>query len=199
MSRVRTGDAAVLGALKRSPGEVQALYLARGRRAPEVVEAAKRANLRIQVRGTEELDALSRGAAHDGVLALVGPYPYAELEDLLGAEAPLLVALDQISDPHNFGAIVRSAAAFGADGVIVLKDRAAPVSAVVVRAAAGATERIRIARVTNLARTLKTLQKQDLSVVGLDAAASSRRAPASARCSARRGSGWRGTTSGARR
>lgn len=169
MSRVRAGEPAVLDALRRSGQEVQALYVARGKRAPDVAQAAKQAGVRIQERGDDELDALARGAAHHGVLALVGPYPHAALDELLTSDAPRLVALDQISDPHNFGAIVRSAAAFGAHGVIVLKDRAAPVSATVVRASAGATERIPIARVTNLARTLKALQKRDLTVIGLDA------------------------------
>lgn len=169
MSRIRRGAEEVLGILRRAPREVQALYFASGARHPEIAKLAKRADVRAQERGPEELDALASGRPHGGVLAIVGPYPYAELDEVLGAEAPLLVALDQITDPHNLGAIVRSAAAFGADGVLVLKDRAAPVNAVVVRASAGATERIPIVRVTNLARTLKDLARRDLSVVGLDA------------------------------
>ncbi len=168
MSRIRGGLDLVMDALRRHAREVQALYLERGRRVPDVAEAAKRAGLRIQERSREELEGLA-GPDHGGCVAIVGPYPFAHLDELLDAPAPLLVALDQISDPHNFGAIVRSAAAFGADGVVVLKDRAAPVSGVVVRASAAATERVRIARVTNLARTLDELRRRDLSVIGLDA------------------------------
>ena len=82
-------------------------------------------------------------------------------------EQALLVVLDEITDPHNFGAIVRSAVAFGAHGIITLKHRAAPVTPVVVRASAGATEHARIARVSNLVQALDVLQKHDFDVIGL--------------------------------
>lgn len=118
------------------------------------------------------LDALSGGVRHQGVVAVLGrDYPYRELPELITGDlsGALLVALDEVTDPHNFGAIVRSAVAFGATGVVTLKDRAAPVTPVVVRASAGATEHCRIARVTNLARTLEAFRAKDLRVVGLDA------------------------------
>ena len=79
------------------------------------------------------------------------------------------MALDGVENPHNLGAIVRSAVAFGADGVLTLKNRAAPVTPVVVRASAGATEHARIVRVTNLARTLADLVDQGMDAIGLDA------------------------------
>jgi 23S rRNA (guanosine2251-2'-O)-methyltransferase len=103
------------------------------------------------------------------VLAIAGEYPYLDLDGLLEGcdERPLLIALDQITDPHNFGAILRSAVALGAHGVITLKDRAAPVTPAVVRASAGASELARIARVTNLARTLERLRDAELQVIGL--------------------------------
>src|SRR5690606_25717362 len=99
-----------------------------------------------------------------------GSYPYAELADVLArAKAPpLLVALDEITDPHNLGAIVRRAVAFDADGVITLKHRAASVTPVVVRASARATEHARIVRVANLARTLASLtEDRGMQLVGL--------------------------------
>jgi 23S rRNA (guanosine2251-2'-O)-methyltransferase len=110
------------------------------------------------------------------VVAVAGEYPYLSLAELLAAlpARALLVALDQVTDPHNFGAIVRSAVALGADGVLTLKDRAAPVTPVVVRASAGATELARIARVTNLARTLGELRERGLQIVGLDAEGTTR-------------------------
>jgi 23S rRNA (guanosine2251-2'-O)-methyltransferase len=83
------------------------------------------------------------------------------------SDSPLLVALDEVTDPHNFGAIVRSAVALGAHGVITLKDRAAPVTATVVRASAGATEHAAIARVTNLSRALERLRDEGFTAVGL--------------------------------
>lgn len=118
------------------------------------------------------MNALAPEGRHQGIVAIAGEFAYIELEEALlaAAERPLLVALDEITDPHNLGAIVRSAVAFGADAILTLRDRAAPVTPVVVRASAGATEHARIVRVTNLARTLTALREQhQLQVVGLAA------------------------------
>ena len=172
MKRLLLGPRAVLDALRSVPQQISVVYHdpTGDPTAREAARVARERNVRSEERGPAELDALARGAAHAGVLAIAGDYPYATLEDVLArsAPAPLLVALDQITDPHNFGAIVRSAVAFGADGVLTLKDRAAPVTAVVVRAAAGATELVAIARVTNLARTLEQLADAGMQVLGLD-------------------------------
>jgi 23S rRNA (guanosine2251-2'-O)-methyltransferase len=173
MKRLVLGPRAVEEALRADPQRINVIY-AVAERAREFEPSAVRAKLRCEVRTPSELDALAEGYKHQGILAITGDYPYAELDQVLVKlpAAPLLVALDQVSDPHNFGAIVRSCVAFGADAVITLKDRAAPVTPVVVRASAGATERARIARVTNLARTLNTLRERGLEVVGLDASGS---------------------------
>jgi 23S rRNA (guanosine2251-2'-O)-methyltransferase len=131
-----------------------------------------RAGVRVEERERDELDALAPDDRHQGAVAIAGAYPYLDLDGLLAAlpaRAPLLVALDEVTDPHNFGAIVRSAVALGADGVITLAHRAAPVTPAVVRASAGATEVARIARVTNLARAIETLVERGMDVVGLDA------------------------------
>jgi 23S rRNA (guanosine2251-2'-O)-methyltransferase len=120
----------------------------------------------------DELDALAEGLRHQGVVAIGGDFPYLDLDGLLARieGPPFLLALDEITDPHNFGAMIRSAVALGAHGVLTLKDRAAPVTGAVVRASAGATEHANIARVTNLARTLAELREHRfLSIVGLDA------------------------------
>jgi 23S rRNA (guanosine2251-2'-O)-methyltransferase len=174
MKRLLAGPRAVEEALAADPQRVVVVYVQdEGPRLRELDGLARRAGVRCETRSSAELDALARGLKHQGVLAITGEYAYAELDVVLSqaGAAPLIVALDQITDPHNFGAIVRSCVAFGADGIITLKDRAAPVTAVVVRAAAGATERARIVRVTNLARTLEALRERGLRVVGLDAAA----------------------------
>lgn len=172
MKRLLLGPHAAEQAIRAEPKRVNVVYVAAGQaRGRELDALAQRMGVRCEQRAAEELDALAQGAKHQGVLAITGDYPYVELEQLL-AEAgakPLLVALDQISDPYNFGAIVRSCVAFGAAGVITLKDRAAPVTPVVVRASAGATERARIARVTNLARALGQLRERGMQLVGLDA------------------------------
>jgi 23S rRNA (guanosine2251-2'-O)-methyltransferase len=137
----------------------------------ELLKLAREREVRCEPRPRLELDALADSARHQGVLAIAGEYPYLSLPELLASagENPLLVALDQVTDPHNFGAIVRSAVALGASGVVTLKDRASPVTSAVVRASAGATELARIARVTNLARALAELREGGLQIVGLDA------------------------------
>jgi 23S rRNA (guanosine2251-2'-O)-methyltransferase len=170
MKRLVAGPRAVQEALDAAPARIAVMYVDdEGGRMRDLLERAKRGDVRCEVTTTAELDALAKGLRHQGVLAITGDYPYAELAHVLehAAERPLLLALDQITDPHNFGAIVRSAVAFGVDGIITLKDRAAPVTPVVVRASAGATERARIVRVTNLAQTLAVLKDRGYSVVGL--------------------------------
>jgi 23S rRNA (guanosine2251-2'-O)-methyltransferase len=172
MKRLLLGSGAALQALRQAAQQVAVVYTEAGKapRPNELLALAGARNVRCEERERSELDALARGQSHDGVVTITGDYPYVAIDELLerAGSAPLLVALDQVTDPHNFGAIVRSAVGFGADGVITLKDRAAPVTAAVVRAAAGATELTRIARVTNLARTLGELQDSGLQIVGLD-------------------------------
>ena len=172
MKRVLAGPRAVLEALRgRDARSVAVVWVDRrnDRALRDVLEAAKRARVPVEERARAELDELAGEARHQGVVAVGGEYAYAELEDLAAATGPgeVLIAVDQVTDPHNFGAIVRSAVAFGAVGIITTKDRAAPVTAVTVRASAGATEHARIARVTNLARSLSALSDAGMRVVGL--------------------------------
>src|SRR5687768_3508036 len=172
MKRVVAGPRAVSEALASSAGAIAVVYLEEGGARGalrEIAEAAKRKQVRTEERTREELDALAGGVRHQGAIAIGGDYPYVEMETLLSeaASPPLLVALDEVTDPHNFGAIIRSAVAFGADGVITLRERSAPVTPVVVRASAGATERTRIARVTNLTRALESLREMGMQAVGL--------------------------------
>lgn len=172
MKRLLLGPSAVALGLRQAPRDVAVVYVEAGsaQRSAELAALAHARNVRCEERARDELDALARGQGHDGALAIAGDYPYLALDELLdrAPPSPLFVALDQVTDPHNLGAIVRSAVGLGADGVITLKDRAAPVTAAVVRASAGATELARIARVTNLARTLHELQDSGLQIVGLD-------------------------------
>ena len=168
MKRLLAGPRAVEEALRADPKRIVVVY-ASAERLRELDPLLRKTQVKAELRAGTELEQLARGLKHQGVLAITGEYAYAELEDALDRETPLLIALDQISDPHNFGAIVRSSVAFGADAVITLKDRAAPVTPVVVRASAGATERARIARVTNLVRTLDGLRERGMQVLGLAA------------------------------
>jgi 23S rRNA (guanosine2251-2'-O)-methyltransferase len=178
MKRVIAGPRAVVEALQSDASGVAVVYVAsdKANRTPlkEICQQAQRVRVRYEERERVDLDQMADGQRHQGVLAIAGEYVYADLEALVPTDKPypLLVALDQITDPHNFGAIVRSAVAFGADGIVILKDRSASVTASVVRASAGATEYARIARVTNLVRALQQLSQRGLQIVGLDGSAS---------------------------
>jgi 23S rRNA (guanosine2251-2'-O)-methyltransferase len=121
-----------------------------------------------------ELDRRTGGLLHQGIALQVPPFAYTPLPDLIersleSTTAPLLVALDGVTDPRNLGAVVRSAAAFGAQGVILPERRSAGVTAVAWRTSAGTAARLPIAQVTNLVRSLKDCQKAGMTVVGLDA------------------------------
>jgi 23S rRNA (guanosine2251-2'-O)-methyltransferase len=120
-----------------------------------------------------ELDRLTDGAVHQGVAIQVPPYAYAEPDDLLDAAeeagtAPLVVALDGVTDPRNLGAVLRSAGAFGAHGVLVPERRAAGVTASAWKVSAGAAARVPVARATNLSRALEAYRAAGCFVVGLD-------------------------------
>lgn len=120
-----------------------------------------------------ELDQLTEGAVHQGVAIEIPAYEYASAADLLAraersGEPPLIVALDSVTDPHNLGAVIRSAGAFGAHGVLIGQRRAASVNATVWKVSAGALAHVPVARETNLTRALKELKDAGCFVVGLD-------------------------------
>lgn len=172
MRRTVAGSRAVDELLAAAPQSVTRLYFDRGSRGRlrPLLDRARAARVRLHEAKPGELDRLA-GQRHQGVVAVVDEYPYWELADLLekAQRVPLFIALDEITDPHNFGAIIRSAVAFEADGVITMKQRAAPVTASVARASAGATEHARICRVTNLGRALDTLNEAGIQTIGLAA------------------------------
>ncbi len=139
-------------------------------RVRESIKLATDAGVALLEAGRSELDRLTDGSVHQGIALQVPEYDYAHPDDLLqGGIRPLVVALDGITDPRNLGAVVRSAAAFGAHGVLVPERRAAGVTAGVWKASAGTLASIPVARATNLVRALKAYQKAGLFVAGLDA------------------------------
>jgi 23S rRNA (guanosine2251-2'-O)-methyltransferase len=157
-----------------------ALYIAQGleadERLTEAVRLAGNRGLTLLEVGRAELDRKTGGLLHQGIALQVPPFGYRELPDVLAAAAestaaPLLVAADGVTDPRNLGAIIRSAVAFGAHGVIVPERRSAGVTAAAWRTSAGTAARIPVAQVTNLVRALKDCQRAGLLVVGLDAGA----------------------------
>ncbi|MGV9678979.1 23S rRNA (guanosine(2251)-2'-O)-methyltransferase RlmB [Nocardia sp. NPDC003482] len=155
-----------------------ALYVANGTenddRLTEAVQRAADTGISILEVPRTDLDRMSANGLHQGLALQVPPYRYAHPDDLLEAARasgtpPLLVALDNISDPRNLGAVIRSVAAFGGHGVVIPQRRSASVTAVAWRTSAGAAARLPVARATNLTRTLKDWAKAGLQVVGLDA------------------------------
>jgi 23S rRNA (guanosine2251-2'-O)-methyltransferase len=155
-----------------------ALYVALGidvdDRVTEAVRLAADRGISVLEVSRAELDRLTGGALHQGLGLQVPPFDYAHPDDLLDAarastEPALLVALDGVTDPRNLGAVIRSATAFGANGVLVPQRRSAGITAVVWRTSAGTAARLPIALATNLTRTLRSYAAEGLMVVGLDA------------------------------
>lgn len=135
-------------------------------------EAVKR-NIQIKFVDKERLDKLSESGHHQGVIAAAAAYAYAEVEDILQkaadrGEPPFVILADSIEDPHNLGAIIRTAEVAGAHGMIITKDRATGLTATVAKASAGALNYIPVAKVTNLAKTIEKLKKRGLWFVCAD-------------------------------
>jgi 23S rRNA (guanosine2251-2'-O)-methyltransferase len=154
-----------------------ALYVALGMpaddRVSEAVAVASKAGIALLEMTRQQMDTMTDGAVHQGLALQVPAYTYLHADELLAkaleADAPLLVALDGVTDPRNLGAVVRSAAAFGAQGVLVPERRSAGMTASAWRTSAGAAARLPVARCTNLSRTLKEYRSAGLFAAGLAA------------------------------
>lgn len=138
-----------------------------------ILREAKKQDTIVKFVKKERLDQLSETGKHQGVIAVTAAYAYAEIEDILAAagekgESPFLFLLDNIEDPHNLGAIIRTANLAGAHGVIIPKNRAAGLTATVARTSAGALNYTPVAKVTNMARTIEALKKEGMWFVCAD-------------------------------
>lgn len=146
----------------------------KGGRLVEIERLAQKTGLKIRQVSADNLNAIAEGRRHQGVAARVGPLPLVELPDMLsGLEdhpAPFLLLLDQVLDPHNLGALLRTALCAGVDGVLCTRDRAAAPTPVVSRISAGAMEHVHITVVTNLVSAIKALQAHRFWVAGMDVA-----------------------------
>lgn len=166
--------------IARKPASVRAVWVdpqRAGRTTSDpvagIVGAAKAAGIRLEDRDRATLDRVAgEGAVHQGVVAWLGPFAYADLDELVqpGDEPPLIVALDGVEDPRNLGAILRSAYLLGARGVVIPDHRAAAVTSVTAKASAGASELLPIAQVGNLVRALHELRDHGLWRVAVHAA-----------------------------
>lgn len=142
-------------------------------RVEEVIRLATHMGAPVFEVTRRDLDVATDGAVHQGVAVEVRGYEYSHVEDLIVGSfqkvgTPLLVALDQVTDPHNLGAVLRSAGAFGADGLIIPERRSAGVNTTAWKVSAGAAARVPVARATNLVRALEECKKNGMFVIGLD-------------------------------
>jgi 23S rRNA (guanosine2251-2'-O)-methyltransferase len=139
------------------------------RRLTEIVALCRAAKVAVRTEPREALTRLTGTSGHQGVAAVVREREFLGVEDLLdGPEPRLVLALDGVEDPQNLGALLRTAEGAGVDGVLLTERRSAPLSAVAVKASAGAAEHLRLARVVNLVRALEQLKERNLWCVGLD-------------------------------
>ncbi|AGX02148.1 MULTISPECIES: 23S rRNA (guanosine(2251)-2'-O)-methyltransferase RlmB [Bacillaceae] len=169
------GKNPVLEAL-RAERDINKIFIAEGSQGgqmQQVIGLAKTNGVLVQFVPKKKLDQMAEGI-HQGVVAAVAAYEYAEVDDLFAAaekknEAPFFLLLDEIEDPHNLGSIMRTADAVGAHGIIIPKRRAVGLTATVAKASTGAIEHIPVARVTNLARTIDELKEKGVWIAGTDA------------------------------
>ena len=172
---VLVGRNAVTEALKSGRG-INKLWIASGDRegsVSEIAALAKERGIVMQYVERAKIESFAGGHRHQGVLAYVAPVPYAELDDILKAaeakgEAPFLVLLDELEDPHNLGALLRTADATGVHGILIPKRRSVSLNATVAKTSAGAVEYVPVARIGNIAQTLKKLKEKGFCVAGAD-------------------------------
>ncbi len=168
------GINAVAEALKAGPERIERICVERGQRNPriqELVTLARQKHVQVSFEERSWLDRKAEGSRHQGILCYAAEMETFDSERILEqAKSPgLVVVLDGVEDPHNMGAILRSAEAAGADGVFLPTRRSANLSAAVVKASAGAATHIKVARVTNIAQLIESLKKRGYWVAGLDA------------------------------
>jgi 23S rRNA (guanosine2251-2'-O)-methyltransferase len=140
-------------------------------RLQKLIQDCRKLSIPVRFLPRVELDRMAGTGSHQGVVAVTSSKQYNDLDDLIAAkrgEHALIVVLDGVEDPHNLGAILRTADAAGADGVVIPERRAAGITGTVVKSSAGASEHLPVAKVTNIARTLEDLKAQNIWTVGLD-------------------------------
>lgn len=162
--------------LLKSRKDINKLYIQKGERhgsITEIIAKAKENKVIIQEVEKFKLDEMAEGVNHQGVIAIVPPFEYASVDDILDYaksknEYPFIIMLDGIEDVHNLGSIIRTAECAGAHGIIIPKRRAAQVNATVYKTSAGAANYVKVARVNNLNDTIKYLKEQDVWIYGTD-------------------------------
>ncbi|WHP80641.1 23S rRNA (guanosine(2251)-2'-O)-methyltransferase RlmB [Edwardsiella anguillarum] len=174
MSEIIYGIHAVKALLEQDPQRFLDVFVMKGRedrRLLPLLQQLEECGIRVQIAQRQWLDEKVEGAVHQGIVARVKPgrqYQENDLPDLLAGleHPPFLLILDGVTDPHNLGACLRSADAAGVDAVIVPRDRSAQLNAIAKKVACGAAENVPLIRVTNLARTIRLLQQENIWIVG---------------------------------
>ena len=167
--------------LLKSGKDINKLFVQRGEKHGsilEIIKLAKNNKVIITEIDKTKLDKMSQTHNHQGVIAIIPPYEYCEVDDILEKakqknEDPFILILDQIEDPHNLGSIIRTAECSGVHGIIIPKRRAAQVNSTVNKTSAGAAEYVKIARVNNLNETINYLKEKNIWIYGTDAQGSS--------------------------
>lgn len=159
----------------RAEHEIDSIVIANGAQGSvkKIVAMAKEKGILVKYVDKKKLDELAPGENHQGVVAFVSEYGYSELEDVLSkvekeGRSPFIIILDGITDPHNLGAIIRTADASGADAIVIPKRRSVGITSTVVKSSAGAVEYVPVCRVTNLVSTIKMLKEEGVWVAALD-------------------------------
>lgn len=169
------GRNSVAEALK-SGRSINKIFIAKGQRqgsVREIIGDARKLGLVVQEVEPAKLDELAGNSRHQGIVAMAAPIAYVEVEDILAAaaaknEPPFVVLLDELEDPHNVGAILRTADAAGVHGVLIPKRRSCPISATVAKTSAGAVEYVPVARIGNISQAIKQLKAAGLWIIGAD-------------------------------
>ena len=169
------GRNAVMEALKNDK-TIEALYISNGSREGsinQIINLAKKNKIVIKEADKKKLDSMSSGMVHQGVIAKITPYKYFEVKDILDdakkkGEAPFIIILDELEDPHNLGSIIRTAETCGVHGIIIPKRRNVGVTPTVYKSSVGAVEHVKIAKVTNINNTIDELKEQGIWVYGAD-------------------------------
>lgn len=162
----------VIEALK-SGREINKIMIQDGEREgsiKKIISMASDKKIVVQYVSKSKINSVSESGNHQGVIAYVSPYKYYELEEIIDEDLKndMIIVCDEITDPHNLGAIIRTADAAGASGIIIPKRRSALLTPTVIKSSAGATEYIKVCRVTNISRTVDDLKKKGYWVIGAD-------------------------------
>lgn len=164
------GRNTVKSALKEK--KVTRIYLSNTAKEDEIIKECQRQHLRLNFVSPTELNQMVQGDSHQGVVAEISDYTFTSLETIIQdakkATYPLLLVLDGLNDPHNLGAILRSADAFGAQGIIIGKHRQVGLTSTVAKVSTGAIDHVPVAQVTNLAQTIRYLKKEGFWIVASD-------------------------------